>query len=568
MTTSIESPQWQTRSPVRFRSEKRPATGDRGMVVTNHPLGSAAGAQMLARGGNAIDAAIAAVFALSVVEPAMVGPFGAGFINLHLASGESVVIDNYAVAPAAAHPDMFTPISDSWPWYMKAEGRANELGYLAVGVPGNLAAWCEVQARWGRLDLPTVMQPAIGFADHGFPATRYLVETISKSAADLAQYPASAEVFLPQGRVPKINEIILRRHFANSLRLIADGGADVLYRGALGEAIVRHIQEHGGLLSMEDLRAYRPVERQPVRGTYRGHEVITVPPTSAGGTHIVEMLNILEGFDVASLGFGTADGIHLLAEVMKIAFADRAAYMGDPDSEAPPVEWLTSKPYAEQRRNQIDMKRAGSYDAGSHPSGESMNTTHLSVADGEGNVVAMTQTINDTFGSKVTVPGTGILLNNNMALFDPHPGHPNSVAPKKRPVSSMSPTIVLRDGKPFMAIGTPGAKWIFTSVLQAILNVIDHGMTIQEAVEAPRVWTQGQELEVERPIPTAVVHALAQRGHIMCTAPRIAGGMCGILLNDDTGVMTGAACWRADGVPIGLSGGSARAGSGWGSLAG
>lgn len=559
---------WEARSPVRFATQKRPVTGERGMVVTNHPLGSAAGAEMLAMGGNAVDAAVASLFALSVVEPAMVGPFGAGFTNIRLASGESIVIDNYATAPAAASPDMYTPVADGWPWYMKARDRANEIGYLSVAAPGTLKAWCEVLDGWGLLDLETVMQPAIGFAEHGFPATRYLVETIVKNADDLARFPATAEVFLPQGRPPEAGQRIIRRDFAESLKTVAAQGADAMYRGSLGTAIVEDIRRNGGILTTDDLAHYEAKHREPVRGAYRGHDILGAPPTSAGGTHIVQILNILEGYDLARMGYGTVEGIHLLAETMKIAFADRFQYMGDPDVQEVPVDWLTSKEYAKERRSEIDLRRPRAHVAGLPATAESGNTTHISVTDAEGNAVAMTQTINDTFGSKVTVPGTGIILNNNMSLFDPHPGHANSVGPGKRPLSSMSPTIITKDGRPFLVIGTPGAKWIFTSVLQAIVNVIDHGMSLQEAVEAPRVWTQGQELEVERGIPASVVKALAERGHVMATAPRIAGGMCGIQLDSVTSVMTGAACWRADGTPIGLGGGFARAGSGWGSQAG
>jgi gamma-glutamyltranspeptidase/glutathione hydrolase len=538
------------------------------MVVTNHPLGSIAGAQMLATGGNAIDAAIASLFALSVVEPAMVGPFGAGFANVLLASGESVVIDNYATSPAAAEPGMFTPVSDEWPWYMNAEDRANQLGYLSIATPGNLRAWTELLEGWGRLDLATVMQPAISFAENGFPATGYLVETIAKNAPDIAMFPATAEIFLPDGRIPDTGQLIVRRDYAESLKAIAGKGPDVMYTGALGAAIVDDVQRNGGILTMEDLADYRTIRREVVRGSYRGYEVLAVPPTSAGGAHIIQMLNILEEYDIGAMGFGSPDSVHLMAEAMRIAFADRFEHMGDPDTSYVPVEWLTSKSYAAERRAEISMERAGDYSAGIPAGAEGAHTTHLTTADADGNVVAMTQTINDTFGSKVTVPGTGVLLNNNMSLFDPHPGRKNSVAPNKRPLSSMSPTIITLDGKPFLALGTPGAKWIFPSVLQAIVNVIDHGMSIQEAVEAPRIWTQGQELELEKPFPAEVFDELARRGHTMCTAPRIAGGMNGITFDNGTGVMEGGGCWRADGTAIGLGGGDARPGSGWGSLAG
>ena len=257
---------------------------------------------------------------------------------------------------------------------------------------------------------------------------------------------------------------------------------------------------NGGIITEEDFGNYRIHLREPVRGSYRGYEIVSVAPTSSGGTAIIENLNILEGFDVASLGFGTAEGAHLLAEAMKIAFADRFEYMGDPAFVEVPVGALTDKGYAAQRRGEIDPSqgaRVQLWESVAVRGRGPRTTTHLTTADSEGNVVSTTQTIHAVFGSKVTTPGTGMLLNNTMNIFDPHPGNANSIAPGKRMVSSMSPTIVMKDGKPFMALGTPGATRIFPSVLQAIVNVIDHGMTLQEAVEAPRVWTQGQALEVE-----------------------------------------------------------------------
>jgi gamma-glutamyltranspeptidase/glutathione hydrolase len=308
---------------------------------------------------------------------------------------------------------------------------------------------------------------------------------------------------------------------------------------------------HGGLIAADDLRGYRTERREPVRGQYRGHEVVSAPPTSSGGTMIVEGLNLLEGFDVAGLGFATADGVHLLAETLKLLFADRFAYMGDPAVVANPVAGLTDPAYARERRRLIDMTRAGRFGPG-RPGGNG-DTTHLTVMDRPGNVVAMTQTLHAAFGSKVTTPGTGMLLNNCMWLFDPHPGRPNSVGPGKRMLSSMSPTIVLRGGQPLMALGTPGGTRIFPAVLQAIVNVLDHGMTLQEAVEAPRVWTNGGPLVVEEGVPAAVRAELAARGHELLVE-RVAGGMNGVYRDGD-GRLHGAACWRADGTPAGYSGG-------------
>jgi gamma-glutamyltranspeptidase / glutathione hydrolase len=542
-------------------TEKRPATASRGMVVTNHPLGSAAGAEMLAAGGNAVDAAIGALFALTVVEPMMVGIFGAGMTHLRLADGRHLVIDNYTTAPAASRPDMFRPVSDTWPDYLRAEGDVNIVGLLSAGVPGTLKGWSEAITRFGRLDLETVMQPAIRHAERGFRATPYLVEAVKETAPELARFPETARTFLPGGAPIKAGDLITMAEYAATLRLIAAKGPGVLYGGDLGATVADYMRRAGGIITLDDLARYETIERAPVRGRYRGFEIAGAPPPTAGGLHLIEMLNILEGFDPRGLGFGTADYYHLIAEVLKIGFADRNACTGDPAFVDIPVERLLSREHAAARRAQIHPDRAGSYgpSVAGVPAG-SAHTTHLTTADAEGNVVAMTQTINSLFGSKATVPGTGMLLNNTMALFDPHPGTPASVAPGKRVTSSMAPTIVLRDGKPAWALGLPGGVRIFTSVFQAVVNLIDHRMPLQEAVEAPRIWSQGQELEMERDIPATVRDALAARGHQVVTVGGVAGGMNAVAFNPD-GTLEGAACWRADGTPIGVSGGLARPGS-------
>jgi gamma-glutamyltranspeptidase / glutathione hydrolase len=549
---------WRARAGTLFEIEKHPVRASRGMIVTNHPLASAAGAEMLAAGGNAVDAAVAALFALTVVEPMMVGIFGAGHALFRLADGTVTTIDSYTTAPAAARPDMYRPVSDRWPDYMEAEGRENSVGLRSVGVPGTLRGWCEALARFGTLDLAGVLEPAIGYADRGFRVTAYLAECVGQAASDLALFPDSARIFLPGGRPLARGDLLVQRDYAATLRAIAAEGPDALYGGALGKRVAEHLEREGGLITVDDLTAYRTVERQPVRGTYRGFDVTGCSPPTGGGIHLIQMLNILEDYDVVGLGYGTVDGFHLVAEALKIAFADRAAATGDPAFVAVPVDRLVAKDYAASRRAQIAMTKAGTHSAGV-PAAVSSHTTHVTVADGQGNVVAATQTINSLFGSKAIVAGTGMLLNNTMALFDPHPGHALSVAPGKRMTSSMAPTLVFREGRPLLAIGLPGGVRIFGSVLQALLNVIDHGMSLQEAVEAPRVWTQGQELEVEQAVPERVRAGLAARGHQVVPLAHVAGGMCAVAWEPD-GMLTGAACWRADGTPIGLGGGHARSG--------
>ncbi|MGI8690936.1 MAG: gamma-glutamyltransferase [Thermomicrobiales bacterium] len=537
---------------------KAEVVASRGVVTSNHPLASNAGVEMLARGGNAVDAAVATLFALTVVEPMMVSVFGAGFFVIRDgATGTVVTLDNYATCPAAATATMYTPIPDPVEWL--AEGDANRIGYKAVGVPGALKGWAEALRRFGRLSLADVMAPAIRFAADGYPASPYLVQSITETAPALARFPASASVFLPDGAPPQPGATIVRSDYAETLRAIAISGPDALYRGPVGELVAVDMAANGGLITMDDLANYQVIERTPVRGAYRGHEIVSMGPVSSGGTHIIEMLNILSGFDLAASGFGTARTIHLMAEALRIAFADWNRYMADPATTDVPVAWLTSMAYADERRTEIDPQRAMPHTAGHYPGMESVNTTHVTTADADGMFVSTTQTLNRLFGSKVTTPGTGMLLNDNMSLMNPTPGTTNSIAGGKRILSCMSPTLVLKDGAPLMALGTPGGRRIFGSVMQGIINVLDHGMTLQEAVEAPRIWTEGPTLEIEDRFPdlAALVASLEAMGHRVQVVPKIAGGMNGVLRDAATGMLRGAACWRADGTPIGISGGPA-----------
>lgn len=551
---------WRSKAGTPFETEKKPATGSRGVVAANNPIGAAAGAEMLAIGGNALDAAIATLFTLSVVEPMMVGLCGAGWMNIRLSDGTAVIIDNYSMSPKAATPTMYKPVSDTWPDYMETEGMQNRVGYLSIAVPGALKGWAEVISNWGRLDLNTVLQPAIRHAEGGFRPSNYLRESILVERESLAKFPDAARIFLPDGLPPGKNDLIVQPELAESLRAVGKEGPDVLYGGALGQTIVDDLQKNGGIITTEDLEAYRTYRRDPVFGAYRGYELTVPSPPCSGGIHILQILNLLEGFDVASLGFGTAETIHLLAECFKIAFADRTAYMGDPDQMEVPFDWLISSSYAEQRREGIDMKQAAFPGPGTPVPAEPECTTHVTTADSDGNAASITQTINELFGSKVMASGTGLLLNNNMERFDPHPGQPNSVGSRKRMVSSQSPTIVSREGAPYMALGAPGGLKIFPIVAQAIVNVIDHGMTLQEAFEAPRVWTMGQELEVEAAVPDSIRRELSALGHDVLEAMTVGGGMNGVFFESKSGEITGATCWRADGGPVALSGGPARPG--------
>ncbi len=520
------------------------------MVVTNHPLASVAGMAILAEGGNAVDAAVAALFALTVVEPMMVGVMGGGLAHIRLPDGRHTVLDGLSTAPAAARPDMFPPDA--------VAARANVVGPLAMAVPGALLAWCTALERYGTLTLAEVLHPALRLAERGFTVTPYLADCIGDAAEDLAHDPDLAALLLPGGEPLRAGASLRRPIYAHTLKAIAAEGPDALYRGALGQALAKHMARTGGLITLADLAAMRVIEREPIHGAYRGNQIVGPPPPSSAGVHITQMLNILEGYDLAAMGFGSPDATHLLAEVLKIAFADRAVATADPAFVEVPVTQLTSKAYAAERRAAIDMHHTRQWAAGVEGA-ESANTTHVTVADAQGTVVATTQTINGLWGARFAVPGTGLIANNYMFNFEPAPGRALSVQPGKRVFTSMAPTMVLRDGRVVLALGLPGGLRIFGSAMQALVNILDHGMTPQQAVEAPRIWTQGGPVEIEPAIPDTTAAALAERGHDVQRVGRIAGGMNAIGFAED-GMMTGAACWRADGTPIGLAGGLARAG--------
>lgn len=543
-------------------TEKHPVTARKGMVVTNHPLASGAGTEMLLGGGNAVDAAVAALFALTVVEPMMVGILGGGVAHLRLPDGRHVVVDGLSTAPAAARADMYRTLSDVLPDYQETEGRENHFGPLAMAVPGALRAWCHTLSAYGTMPLADVLEPAIRLAARGWAATPYLADCVGDNAAELATDPGLSATFLPGGAPLRAGDRVRRGDYAESLRLIAQAGPDALHDGPLGEALAAHMRGAGGLITMGDLRAAGPVEREAIRASYRGHEILGPPPPSSSGVHVAQMLNVLEGFDLRALGAGTPDSVHLLAEALKMAFADRAVATADPAFVEVPVARLVSKDYAAGRRAEIALDQARDWAPGAGLL-ESANTTHVTVADDRGTVVSSTQTINSLFGARFTVPGTGMVANNYMYNFDPHPGRALSVAPGKRVFTSMAPMMVLRGGVPVVALGLPGGLRIFGSAMQAIINLLDHGMSLQEAVEAPRVWTQGHLLELEPGISAETEAVLVARGHRVSRVRTVGGGMGAIAFGTDgtmDGTMTGAACWRADGTPVGIGGGLARAG--------
>ncbi len=558
-TGEITSQPWRSNSSVSFTPQNRPVVGYDAVVASTHTLGSAAGAEIAAAGGNAIDAAIATLFALGVVEPMKMGIYGAGFFNIRLAHGRRIAVDNYSQAPAAATMDMFTPVAEDWPDYMLAEGDLNQTGVLASGVPGALKAWCELQAEFGELTLSEVMQPAIRLAESGFRATEHHCMFVTEHAEAMRRFSATASVFLPGDEVPHPGDLVVQRDLAQTLSRIAAEGANYLYNGELGETIVRYSQQQGGIITMDDLRNYRLRRCEPITGTYRGYTVTGPPPASAGGVHLVEMLNVLSLRDIGGMGFGNSPTVHLMAEAMQLVFADRNRYLSDPDFVEIPIDRLLSDFHARELMSQIRSSEVLPRLA-TPALAESQSTSHVTTADRAGNVVSTTQTINHIFGSKVMVPGTGVMLDNTMANFDPHPNLANSVEPHKRVASSMAPVIVYRNNRPAFALGLPGGIRIWPSVVQAIVNIIDHGMTAQEVVEAPRMFTQGQEVELEREFGDELATSLRNIGHDVTMVNNVAGGMNIIEFGDDSS-LAGSACWRSDGGALAVSRGTARRGT-------
>ena len=509
---------------------------------------------MLAAGGNAIDAAVAALLTLTVVEPMMVGIAGGGMSHLRLADGRHVVVDALSCAGAAMRADMYDPLPDQ-PSGMEVAGRRNTVGASAVAVPGNLRGWCLMLEKYGRLPFSDVIEPAVRAAARGFIVSHYLQGAIREHEGDLAADGEIARIMLPGGAPAAAGTRMVMGDYAESLRLIQREGAEALHGGALGQALIARIRsgEDAGCLTLDDLSGYRAMEREAIFGTYRGHVIAGPPPPASSGVHVVEMLNMLESHDLRAMGFGTPDTLRLMAEVIRVAFEDRRQASGDPDFVDVPVERFTSKDYARECQARLQSRGAPV------PMGrESRDTTHLTVADRDGNIVCATHTINGLFGARIMVPGTGIIPNNYMMNYDPHPGRALSIAPGKRVPTSMAPMIVLREGRPVFALGLPGGVRIFPSAMQAIVNLIDHGMTLQQAVEAPRLWTEGYHLELE-PGLAAQADAMRARGHDVRLVKTIGGGMNAIAFAPDS-TMIGAACWRADGTVMAQGGGLARPG--------
>jgi gamma-glutamyltranspeptidase / glutathione hydrolase len=473
-----------------------PTEATHGMAVSAQRLASSVGIEILRQGGNAVDAAVAMGYALAVVHPCCGNLGGGGFMLAHLASGRNVVIDFREAAPRAATRDM----------YLDATGKplpdASTLGYKAVGVPGTVAGLDAALLHYGKLGRAQVMAPAIALAADGFVLSAADVAILKHGTKSFAEESNVAAIFLKGGRAYAAGDRLVQPQLARSLKLIAASGPAAFYRGPIAQAIVAASNRHGGILSLADLSGYAAIEREPLRCRYRGNDVIAVPPPSSGGTTICEILNVVEGYDMAALGFHSAASLHVMVEAMRHAFLDRNSRLGDPAFVANPLAHLLDKGYAASLRAAIEPGRATPSSAlePGKPPHEGGDTTHYAVVDGAGNAVAVTYTLNSYFGAKVIAGDTGFFLNDEMDDFTAKPGvanmfglvqgAANDIRPGKRPLSSMSPTILEKDGRPFLVLGSPGGSRIISAVVETIVNVLDHGMDIQAAVDAPRFHHQ------------------------------------------------------------------------------
>lgn len=541
------------------------------MVVTSQTDATLAGASILEAGGNAIDAAVATAFALSVTEPYSSGIGGGGFMLIRTNTGDVLALDARETAPAAATRDM----------YMRpgVPERASLHGPLAVATPGQVAGLALALELYGTMELAEVMQPAIALADIGFEIGPRAARMIGfmRERLPAERFPETSRIqFPPEGEPARAGWRLVQKDLARTLQLIADEGPKAFYEGPIARAIAEEMRRRGGLVDEMDLARYSAVPRLPVRGSYRDLEVISFPPPSSGGVVLIEILNILEGFDLAKRGHGSSASMHVISEAMKLAFADRAHYLGDPDFVDIPVERLTSVAYAKKQRRRINppwFRRAPWNWCRSEMAitvkapGKAVidhGTTHFSITDKQGNAVAMTKTINTPYGSGITVPGTGIVLNNEMDDFAKATGVPNAyglvdthganaIAPRKRPLSSMTPTILVKDGKVFMVTGSPGGPRIISSTLLSILNVVDYGLDVTEAVSAPRFHHQWEpdRVLVEPAIPADVIEALRKRGHTVERSERNWSAVEAILVDPKTGAHYGGSDPRRDGLALG-----------------
>jgi len=520
-----------------------PVKAAHGMVASVDATATDVGVKILEQGGNAVDAAVAVGYALAVTHPQAGNLGGGGFMLIRSASGTTTAIDFREVAPVRASRDMFLDAQGN------ADSKKSLTSHLASGVPGTVAGFSLANQKYGTLPLSTLIQPALDLARKGIVVNDALADDLGVYGKEvLLAHPNSKAIFFKSDGTPwQKGEKLVQRNLARSLELIARQGPDAFYKGEIADQIAAEMEQHGGLIGKADLANYRAIERKPVSGSYRGYEVFSMPPPSSGGIHIVQILNILENFDLAKMGFGSADAIQVMAEAEKYAYADRSEYLGDPEFVKVPTQALTSKAYAQSLASQIDLAKARpstEIKPGNLAPYESDQTTHFSVVDKDGNAVAVTYTLNTNFGSGIVAGDSGILMNNQMDDFSAKPGTPNvyglvggeanAVQPYKRPLSSMSPTIVVKDGKTWLVTGSPGGSRIITTVLQMVVNSIDFGMNVAEATNAPRFHHQWlpDQLRVEKGFSPDTLKLLSEKGQNVKVMPAM-GSTQSIMLGPD-----------------------------------
>ena len=549
-------------------ASREPLRAPHVMVASTSDIASRVGADVMKQGGNAVDAAVAVALALAVTWPSAGNLGGGGFMMIRKADGSTEAIDYRERAPLAATRDM----------YLDAQGNiikgASVQGYKAVGVPGTVAGLALAHKRHGKLPWAQLVEPARKLAAEGFPAGYHLARSLrlQTTVDKLQPFGESRRIFQREGKFYAMGDRFVQPELAATLARIKSNARD-FYVGETARMIAADMKANGGILTLEDLRTYEPTIRKSLRGSYRGYEILTMPPPSSGGIALIEMLNMLEPYDLKAMGFDSAQYIHTVVEVMRRAFADRAQFLGDTDFVNVPVSGLLSRKYADERRKDIDAAAASKSETATHGNPlpyESPETTHFTVVDGDGNVVSSTYTLNDSYGSGVTAKGTGVLLNNEMDDFTSKPGVPNdykliqgeanAIAPKKRPLSSMTPTIVLRDGKLAFAIGSPGGPTIINTVLHVILNTVDFGMDIQQAIDAPRFHHQWQPDQIFwepfgiNPDTRAKLEAMGHKFREipgMSKAPGHLGDAQGVSVDTASGMRLGASDPRLGGVPAG-----------------
>lgn len=528
---------------------ERDAEGENGVVTSANYYASKVGADIIAKGGNAIDAAVAVGFAMSTVESYYSGLGGGGYMLIRFAeTGETVFLDFRETAPTGANPDIWPKKEDgSWGDYYSMQ-----LSPAGIAVPGYVKGMMYALENYGTMDRETVLSPAVELAEKGFPVGAFMKSVLEEEYNWYTITDETKKIYYNDGLPYEVGDIYKNPELGETIRKIIDQGADGFYTGSVAQAIIDTCNKYGNTMTMEDLQNYEVKVRQPVSGEYRGYTVISSPPSSSGGTSVIEILNMLENYDVSGMEVNSPEYINLFAEAYKIAFADRAKYIADTDFTDVPLEGLQSKDFAAQRASEIELGTTKDYLAGEPYGFQGSNTTHFSIMDKEGNIVSVTQTNNG--GSGYTAEGTGVLLNGEMADFSTGDDNANAIAPGKRPLSSMSPTIILDpDGNPYAAIGTPGSTRIITTMAQVISHILDHGMDIQEAIDTPRFFCNGGDLYMETRIPEETSKQLEEMGYTISRTKDYDiyyGGVHGVVKQPD-GKLRGGADIRRDGKAVG-----------------